>query len=77
MIADAFIDGANLHLKDIAVYPIGAKSFDLGLREVVQLKNQLVAEARELGFETLRITGERLTGANPGHVVDIFINLVK
>jgi hypothetical protein len=49
----------------------------LGTREVAALRNQLAAEARGLGFEQLRITGTRLTGANPGKVVDVVIDLTK
>jgi hypothetical protein len=36
---------------------------------------QLIQQARELGFEKLRITGERINGANPGKKVDLLIDL--
>jgi RHS repeat-associated protein len=77
MAAEAVIDGSTLHLKEIAVYPRGAEAFELGTREVIALRNQLAAQARGMGFETLRITGTRLTGANPGKIVDVIINLVR
>ena len=75
MAAETVIDGRTLHLKDIAVYPKGAGSLQLGPREVMALRSQLAAEARAMGFERLRITGTRLTGANPGKTVDITIEL--
>jgi len=75
MAAETVIDGRTLHLKDIAVYPKGAGSLQLGPREVMALRSQLAAEAKAMGFERLRITGTRLTGANPGKTVDIAIEL--
>jgi hypothetical protein len=77
MAAEVVIKGKMLHLKDIAVFPLGRESLSLGVREVVSLRNQLAAEARSLGFEQLRITGLRLTGAYPGKKVDLLINLMK
>jgi len=77
MAAETVINGRTLHLKDIAVYPRGAEAFELGTREVMTLRNQLAAQAREMGFDTLQITGKRLTGANPGKIVDVTIDLTK
>lgn len=75
--AETVINGRTLHLKDIAVYPKGTDALSLGTREVMALRNQLAAEARGMGFDTLRITGTRLTGANPGKTVDLTIDLTK
>jgi hypothetical protein len=77
MAAETVINGRSLLLKDIAVYPKGANAFELGTREVMALRNQLAAEARAMGFDTLQITGKRLTGANPGKLVDVTIDLTK
>ncbi|MDX2226295.1 MAG: hypothetical protein SFY92_04255 [Verrucomicrobiae bacterium] len=77
MAAETVINGKSLHLKDIAVYPRGATSFEIGTREVLALRNQLAEQARAMGFESLRITGKRLTGANPGKTVDVTIDLTK
>ncbi len=49
----------------------------IGAREVAALRSQLAAEARSLGFEQLRITGQRISGANPGKAVDLLIDLTK
>ena len=75
--AEARVVGRTLHLKDIAVFPRGTDALSLGTREVAALRNQLAAEARDLGFEQLRITGTRISGANPGKVVDVVIDLTK
>ena len=75
--AEAQVAGRTLHLKDIAVFPRGTEALNLGSREVMALRNQLTQEARALGFKQLRITGTRVTGANPGKTVDIFIDLTK
>ncbi|MCO5068798.1 MAG: hypothetical protein M9910_08995 [Kiritimatiellae bacterium] len=77
MAAETVIEGKVLHLKDIAIFPKGAESFELGAKEVMALRAQLAAEAKSLGFESLRITGKRLTGANPGKLVDVTIDLTK
>ena len=75
MAAEVQISGRTLHLKDVAVFPRGAESLSLGTREIAALRNQLADEARRLGFDQLRITGTRVTGANPGKQVDILIDL--
>ena len=41
------------------------------------LRAQLAAEARAMGFQQLRITGTRLSGASPGKSVDIIMDLTK
>jgi hypothetical protein len=75
--AEAQVVGRTLHLKDIAVFPRGADALSLGTREVAALRNQLAAEARALGFDQLRITGTRVSGANPGRAVDVIIDLER
>lgn len=74
--AEAQIVGKTLHLKDIAVFPRGAETLAIGTREAVAIRNQLAKEARALGFDQLRITGTRISGANPGKAVDVTINLM-
>jgi hypothetical protein len=41
------------------------------------MRRQLADEARALGFEELRVTGTRISGANPGKAVDVTIDLTK
>ncbi len=77
MAAEAVINGRMLHLKDIAVFPKGAEQLNIGMKEVLRLRGQLADEVAGMGFDTLRITGTRLTGANPGKAVDMTIDLTK
>jgi Holliday junction resolvase len=39
------------------------------------LRRDLMPELRREGFTILRITGERLSGANPGRIVDLILTL--
>jgi RHS repeat-associated protein len=75
--AEAGVQGKTLLLKDIAVYPRGAEKLALGTKEVLQLAGQLAREAQKLGFEKLVITGVRTTGANPGKLVKITIDIAQ
>jgi hypothetical protein len=75
--AEALIVGNTLHLKDIAVFPRGSGKVDLGMREMLALRTQLAQEARAFGFDQLRITGDRVSGANPGKLVDVLIDLKR
>lgn len=77
MAAEAIINGRSLHLKDIAVFPKGAEKLDIGMREVLKLRGQLADEIGSMGFDTLRITGQRVSGANPGKAIDMTIDLTK
>ena len=64
-----------LKLKDIAVFPRGSEKLDIGAREVIGIRDQLASDAAAQGFRRLRITGERLTGANPGKKVNAKVDL--
>jgi len=75
MLANARKDGSTLHLADIAVYPRGAKKLELGMRDLLLLKNQLLSEARAEGFSKVHITGTRLTGAKPGKHPDLWFEV--
>lgn len=76
-LAEVEIDGDTLHLKDIAVYPVGpATVLEAGAGTIWRSLRILEDLARKQGFVRLRITGQRLTGANPGAHVDIERRLV-
>src|SRR5277367_5171057 len=71
-LAEVEIDGDTLHLKDVAVYPIGSSTaVAAGTGEILKALRVLEGLAREQGFRRLRITGQRLSGANPGADVEI------
>lgn len=67
--------GTQLHLKDIAVYPEGVDKLRIGVKQVSQIRDAIAAEARQEGYKSLRITGDRFSGANYGKKVDVTIKL--
>lgn len=81
MVAEVFIDGANLTLKDIAIYAVESGEPLSGLsREMIRAKTQLIKDAIADGFDTLRIVAERAehsTSAKPGKLIDRTIDLTK
>ncbi len=77
VLAEVEISGTTLHLRDIAIYPAGVSRPD-GLRALLAVtRGELFIGARSAGFEVLRITGARLTGSNPGRIVDLTIELTR
>ncbi len=78
MMAGVHIDGDVLHLSDVAVYGTGGMGRgSLGSGDMLkELRTVLAPAAAEQGFNTLRITAVRATG-NPGHPVDLTIDLTK
>jgi len=76
-LAETLVNGKILHLKDIVIEPVKTGFLKVGIKEVSALKDQLIAESRVAGFDTLILTGERLTGANPGKIVEIIIDITK
>jgi len=77
MMAEAVVAGKTLHLKDIAVYPKDAQILQVGTKGMLELLQKLKAEARQLGFTELRITGLRFSGAKPGKEVDLLFDLTE
>lgn len=77
MLAEVEVEGTTLHLRDIAIYPAGAAR-PVGLAALLaSARTELFGAAGAAGFERLRITGTRLTGSNPGRIVDITIDLTR
>lgn len=75
-LAEVESTGSTLILKDVAVYPTGTSgSLNVGTGQVMQALHQLENLARSQGFSQLQITGTRLSGANPGGLVNITRNL--
>ena len=71
-LAEVEIEGTTLHLRDIAVYPTGpSQALAVGAAEVLRCFSLLEDLARDEGFDDLRITGQRLSGANPGATVSL------
>jgi RHS repeat-associated protein len=71
------IQDRTLHLDGVSVFPHFAERLNPGSAAVQQGLRTLMSEARAQGFETLRITGERISGAGPGRIQDLVLNLKK
>ena len=75
-LAEVETSGSTLILKDVAVYPTGTSgSLNVGTGQAMQALHQLENLAKSQGFTQLQITGTRLSGANPGGIVNITRNL--
>jgi hypothetical protein len=80
LLAETVVEGKTLLLKDVVVYGRGSSSLAGLTKEALAARTQLVNEAEAWGFEKLRITGQRVqssSSANPGHTIDITIDLTR
>ncbi len=78
LLAEVEVDGPTLHLRDIAVFPVGVGRAVVGLRALVSAaRTELFPGIRAAGFTRLHVTGIRLTGARPGRIVDVSIDLER
>lgn len=76
VLAEVVVLERTLHLRDIAIFPAGTEQASVGAAAVMRaLRRELIPEIRAEGFERLRITGTRLSGARPGRTLDITIDL--
>jgi hypothetical protein len=77
VLAEVVVDGGRVELRDIAVYPHAQLRLSVPVAEVARWLRVVVAEARQAGFDELRLTGVRMSGAAPGRRVDLTIRLEK
>jgi hypothetical protein len=75
VLAEIFLHGHQLELRDIAVYPSGTERLAVPPSELLTWARLALGEIAEQGFEELRVTGTRLSGARPGRRVDLVIRL--
>ena len=78
VLAEIVVEGDKLILKDIVIYGRGSQPLTGLTRDILAARSQLAAEAKAMGFKQLQIIGMRAqtsTSANPGHAVNILINL--
>jgi RHS repeat-associated protein len=76
----ANVNGSQLLISDAAFFDADNLVGEVGTENMTALLTQLGISARQQGFDTLRITGERAfasTSANPGHMFDITLDLTK
>jgi RHS repeat-associated protein len=80
VLAEVVVEGDTLVLKDIAIFGRAQAPLKGVTREMLEAIYDLREQARAAGFKKLRITGQRVpssTSVNPGHNVDINIDLSK
>jgi hypothetical protein len=75
VLAEVVADGTRVELRDIAIYPRHAGRLDVPVDRLVGWLRDLGNEARAAGFDELRITATRLSGARTGRRVDLRIQL--
>lgn len=70
--------GTQLHLKDLAVYPVSDAPVIIGPSALLRaLREDVLSELRAEGVHRVRVTGERLSGASPGRMVVLTIQIVQ
>lgn len=77
VIGQVRIEGKTLQLDRMSVFPKFSEKLHPGGAAMRSLMRGLADEARAQGFETLRFTGGRISGAGPGRLQDIIIDLTK
>jgi hypothetical protein len=70
VLAEVVVDGRTLELRDVAVYPRVQPRLSVPVAEAARWLRAVAAEATEAGFDGLRITGIRMSGAKLGRRVN-------
>jgi hypothetical protein len=78
------IEGNTLHLKDIGIFPSESRRINVTQTELRKIFSDLKQQAKTEGFEKLRITGRRSSGAsfdstniNSGKRIDVTWDLTE
>ena len=78
LLAEVEVDSTTIHLRDVAIYPVGVGHADAGAGLLLRAaRAELFPLIRSAGFTRLRVTGTRLSGARRGRIVDLTINLAR
>ncbi len=78
VLAEVRVDGTLIELHDIVVYPATDHALAVGAASLLSAaRSQVFSEFVLLGFETLLVTGTRLTGSRPGRRVRVRIDLLR
>ena len=80
LLAETVVEGDTLILKDVVVYGRSTSNLTGLAKEALAARTQLIEEAKALGFKKLKITGQRVessSSGNPGHPIDITVDLTK
>jgi hypothetical protein len=70
------VEGTRLHLSNFSVYPVLEERLGVGTGQMLNAVRQVADMAKSQGFESIRITGVRMSGIDPGHVFDVVIPLI-
>ena len=78
LLAEVEVEGATLHLRDVAIFPTGTARTTVGAATVLRvLRRELLRDVQSYGFTALRIIGTRLSGTGPGRKVNFTIDLTE
>lgn len=79
ILANASSEGTVLTLKDAAVYPMtsGSLTNQVGPRQMLEALKQLGVEAKAAGYTQMVVQGTRVSGANPGKLAQVTLDLTK
>ena len=77
VLAEIALHDRQIELRHIAVYPAGAERLSLAPADLLRWAHSLVDEIADAGFDELRVTGTRLSGARRGRRVDLTIRLQR
>jgi hypothetical protein len=80
LLAETVVEGDTLILNDVAVYGRSPSNLTGLTKEALAARTELIEEAKALGFKKLRITAQRVpnsSSGNPGHAIDITVDLTK
>jgi RHS repeat-associated protein len=68
---EVVVDGTKITIKNVMVYAQdSAGSLNVGVREMLSAIRPLFEGLKQAGFTAVQIVGDRISGANPGRVVD-------
>lgn len=75
VLAEIVVTGRRIELRDIAVYPRGSVRLTVPPGELLAWARLALSELADAGFDELRVTGARLSGAGPGRRLDLTFRL--
>ncbi len=78
LLAEVEVAAALVHLRSLAIYPVGTEQADIGVAELLRAARAgLFPALRAAGFTRLRVSAIRLSGSLPGRIVDLTIDLER
>jgi hypothetical protein len=72
VIADIYVSDEVFELRDLIIYPEDpVDRLEVGTQTIRSILRTIEVEVRSMGYRELRITADRVSGANPGKHVDL------